>query len=134
VSGVLLLELLVAVPVPYALPHGVGAIEQLNEAHAPLHQSTREHAVAREAGAHGIRIISAVEPAHRRGLAVESHGLRHRELHAGSELVARDPRAEGRVLAALGQVPSVEAREELPGAAVAPGLHGCREVPGRPLG
>ena len=59
---VLLLEEAMAVPVPDAFAHRVGAVKELHETHARLDQPTGQDAVAGEAGFELVLgIVSAVE-------------------------------------------------------------------------
>ncbi len=60
VDVVLGLEGFVSVPIADALAHGVGAVEELDEAHAAFAQSARENAVSREGGFEGVWIVGAV--------------------------------------------------------------------------
>ena len=54
------LELLMAIPVPLSLAHGVCTIEELNETHAPFDQASGQKAVAGESRLEHIAVIRAV--------------------------------------------------------------------------
>ena len=125
---VLLLELVVAVPIEFAAA-GVGAVEELHEAHAALDQPPREDAVARKAGLDRIRgIVGAVDFQNVRGLGGEVADFRHAELHAGGEFVAGDARGELAVAGMLFEMPRVHPLQQR--ARAARSLPG-QEMPGR---
>ena len=95
VHRVLADDALVAVPVTDAFAHGVGPVEELDEAHALLEQATGKDAVLGEASLVDVGVVSAVHGAGRGRFAGEVGELGGVELHAGRELIGRD--ASGQV-------------------------------------
>ena len=83
---------MVPLDVVVRVPLAAGAVVELDEADAALHQAARQQAVAAERG--GLLVVHAVEPPGFLGLAGQVHGLGRRGLHPEGELVAPDPGVE----------------------------------------
>ena len=127
VDGVLVGDPLVAIPVADPFAHGVGTVEELDEAHPFLQQSPGEDAVPREARLVRVGVVGPVQRA-RRGRLAGKVGQRGRlQLHARRQFVGGDPRGEVGVARIPLQVAVIEAAQELTG-----GLVGFRRDPGWP--
>src|ERR1700730_15923438 len=85
----------VAVRVPGA-GAAVAAVEDLDEAHAALHQPPRRQALLPERARHVV--IQTIELARRGALLLKLEYFRHGGLHAEGQLIGLDARTQRRVV------------------------------------
>ena len=114
VSGVLGLDLLVSVPVADAFAHGIGSIEELDEADAFFQESPGEDAITCETGP--ILVLGVVGPVflhYGSGFLGEIGHLRYGHLHAGSQFVAGDAGGQFGVSGILLEVAFVDTLEKV---------------------
>ena len=137
VDGVLLDEGLVAVPVSHPLPHRIGAIEELHEAHPALQQPPRQDAVAGEARLEGIPGVEGPVAGERgRRLVGEVGHTGGGELHPRRQLVGGDPGGKVAVARMARQAFGIEPADEGPRRLVGRGrdARGPRQVGDRFVG
>ena len=87
-----------AVPIAHPFAHGVGAVEQLDEAHAPFQQPPGQDAIPGKAGLVRIRRVVGPIGFERGGrFARQIAHFRRAQLQPGGQFIAGDPRGQFRV-------------------------------------
>ena len=106
---ILFFQFVMTIPVELAAA-GVGTIEELHEADAPLDEAPSQDAVACECGLRGIRcLVRSILPQDIGGLPLQIADDRDFELHAGGQFITGDPSRQVAVARMPRQMPSIHA-------------------------